>query len=76
MTKLTSAERIILALNCERCRKGTEKRLSWLIGKRKISCITPDCGGSIDLNDVANRILIEEAAMVAAKTDALLRKVN
>ena len=76
MTKLSSAERIVLAMNCARCSKCTEKRLIWLMGKRKISCGTPDCGGSIDLNAIENRILIEEAAKLAASTDTLLRKTS
>jgi hypothetical protein len=76
MTKLSSAERIVLAVNCTRCSKCTEKRLVWLMGKRKLSCGTPGCDGSIDLNAIENRILIEEAAKLAASTDTLLRKMN
>jgi len=76
MTKRPSAERIVLALSCARCGKNTEKRLAWLMGKRQISCLTSDCGGSIDLNVIENRILIEESAKLAASTDALLRRMN
>jgi DNA-directed RNA polymerase subunit RPC12/RpoP len=63
-----------LPIKCPKCRKMTEKPLSWFVGKDILTC--GSCGHDINLKGRDTRIRIEESLRQAARVQAALTKAG
>lgn len=66
-------ERMSFVLFCPKCRQGVGKPVAWLITHERLPCAMPSCSGSIDLQTVANRDLIERLADYCADLDEAMK---
>jgi len=70
---LSAEERMSFLLYCPRCRQSTTRAVAWLASHERLPCITPDCGGAIDLQTGANRALVEKLSDYCTALDESLK---
>ena len=73
--KFSTADLTILRIRCQKCGQHTEKLVLLLTGKDAIRC--SNCGGRINLETPANKLLISETAASCVRVgEALIKALD